>query len=41
LSRGANHGHALQRRIGLFVALQLESVDEMSLQTGFREIGRS
>jgi hypothetical protein len=36
---GANHGHALQRRTGPFLALQLESVDEMSLQTS--EIGRS
>jgi protein-tyrosine-phosphatase len=33
--------HALQRRIGLFLALPLESVDEMSLQTRLREIGRS
>jgi hypothetical protein len=38
---GANHGHALQPRIGLFLALQPESVDEMSLQTRLREIGRS
>lgn len=32
---------ALQRRIGLFLALPLESIDEMSLQTRLREIGRN
>lgn len=32
---------ALQRRIQLFLALPLESIDEMSLQTKLREIGRS
>ena len=31
--------HALQRRIGLFLALPLESIDELSLQTKLREIG--
>ena len=33
--------HALQRRIGLFLSLPLESIDEMSLQTKLREIGRT
>ena len=33
--------HALQRRIGLFLSLPLESIDEMSLQSKLREIGRS
>jgi len=32
---------ALQRRIGLFLALPLNSIDELSLQTRLREIGRS
>ena len=32
---------ALQRRIGLFLALPLESIDELSLQTRLREIGRT
>jgi arsenate reductase (thioredoxin) len=33
--------HALQRRIALFLSLPLESIDELSLQTRLREIGRS
>ena len=33
--------YALQRRIGLFLALPLESIDELSLQTQLREIGRT
>ena len=33
--------HALQRRIGLFLSLPLESIDELSLQTKLREIGRT
>lgn len=32
---------AMQRRIGLFLALPLESIDELSLQTQLREIGRA
>ncbi len=32
---------ALQRRIGLFLALPLESIDELSLQIRLREIGRT
>jgi arsenate reductase (thioredoxin) len=32
---------ALQRRIGLFLALPLESIDELSLQAKLREIGRT
>ena len=32
--------HALQRRVGLFVSLPMESIDELSLQTRLREIGR-
>jgi protein-tyrosine-phosphatase len=36
-----NAFYALQRRIGLFLALPLESIDEMSLQTRLREIGRT
>ena len=32
---------ALQRRIGLFLALPLESIDELSLQTRLRAIGRT
>lgn len=31
----------LQRRISLFLALPLESIDELSLQTKLREIGRT
>jgi protein-tyrosine-phosphatase len=31
---------ALQRRIGLFLALPIVSIDELSLQTRLREIGR-
>jgi len=33
--------YALQRRIGLFLALPLDSIDELSLQTQLREIGRT
>jgi protein-tyrosine-phosphatase len=33
--------HALQRRIQLFLALPLESIDELSLQTRLREIGQT
>lgn len=33
--------HALRRRIGLFLSLPLESIDEMSLQSKLREIGRT
>jgi protein-tyrosine-phosphatase len=36
-----NAYHALQRRIGLFLSLPLESIDELSLRTRLREIGRS
>jgi protein-tyrosine-phosphatase len=32
--------YALQRRIQLFLSLPLDSIDEMSLQTKLREIGR-
>ncbi|MES2136919.1 MAG: arsenate reductase ArsC [Pseudomonadota bacterium] len=32
---------ALQRRIGLFLALPLESIDELSLQSQLREIGKT
>jgi protein-tyrosine-phosphatase len=32
---------ALQRRIGLFLALPLESIDEMTLANRLREIGRA
>ena len=32
--------HALQRRIGLFLSLPIESIDQLSLQTRLREIGR-
>ena len=32
--------YALQRRIGLFLCLPLESIDAMSLQSKLREIGR-
>ena len=31
--------YALQRRIGLFLSLPLDSIDELSLQTKLREIG--
>ena len=33
--------YALQRRVGLFLALPLESIDELSLRTRLREIGRT
>lgn len=33
--------HALKRRIALFLALPMESIDELSLQTKLREIGRT
>ena len=33
--------YALQRRIGLFLALPLESIDELSLERELREIGRT
>lgn len=33
--------YALQRRIGLFLSLPLESIDELSLQTRLREIGQA
>jgi protein-tyrosine-phosphatase len=33
--------YSLQRRISLFLALPLESIDELSLQTKLREIGRT
>lgn len=33
--------HAVRRRIGLFLSLPLESIDEMSLQSKLREIGRT
>jgi len=33
--------HALQRRIGLFLSLPFESINEMSLQSKLREIGRT
>ena len=36
-----NAYHFLHRRIGLFLALPLESIDELSLQTRLREIGRT
>jgi protein-tyrosine-phosphatase len=36
-----NAFYALQRRIGLFLALPLETIDELSLQTKLREIGRT
>jgi arsenate reductase len=35
-----NAFYALQRRIGLFLALPLESIDELSLQNRLRDIGR-
>ena len=36
-----NAYYALQRRIGLFLALPLQSIDELTLQTKLREIGRT
>lgn len=36
-----NAFYSLQRRIQLFLALPLESIDELSLQTKLREIGRT
>ena len=36
-----NAYHALQRRIQLFLALPLESIDGLSLQAKLREIGRN
>lgn len=33
--------YALQRRIGLFLALPLESIDELSLKSKLKEIGRT
>ena len=33
--------YALQRRIGLFLALPIDSIDELSLQAKLREIGRT
>ena len=33
--------YTLRRRIGLFLSLPLESIDEMSLRTRLREIGRT
>lgn len=36
-----NAFYALQRRIQLFLPLPLESIDELSLQTRLREIGRA
>lgn len=36
-----NAFYALQRRIGLFLALPFESIDELSLRTKLREIGRT
>ena len=36
-----NAFYSLQRRIGLFLALPLDSIDAMSLQTRLREIGRT
>jgi protein-tyrosine-phosphatase len=33
--------HALRRRIGLFLALPMESIDELSLQDRLTEIGRT
>src|SRR5918993_4215228 len=37
----SNAFYALQRRIQLFLALPLESIDELSLKTKLREIGRT
>ena len=36
-----NAYYSLQRRIGLFLSLPLQSIDQMSLQTKLREIGRT
>ena len=36
-----NAFYALQRRIGLFLALPLESIDELSLQSRLRDIGKT
>ena len=36
-----NAYHALQRRIGLFLALPLENIDEMTLTKRLREIGEA
>ena len=36
-----NAYYALQRRISLFLSLPFESIDELSLQTRLREIGRT
>jgi arsenate reductase (thioredoxin) len=36
-----NAFYSLQRRIGLFLSLPLDSIDELSLQTRLREIGRT
>jgi protein-tyrosine-phosphatase len=36
-----NAYHALQRRIGLFLALPLESIDELTLANRLREIGKT
>jgi arsenate reductase len=36
-----NAFYALQRRIGLLLSLPFESIDELSLQTRLREIGRN
>ena len=36
-----NAYYALQRRIGLFLSLPLDSIDELSLQAKLREIGRA
>ena len=36
-----NAFYALQRRIGLFLSLPLDSIDELSLRTKLREIGRT
>ena len=36
-----NAYHALKRRIGIFLCLPLESIDELSLQRRLREIGTS
>ena len=36
-----NAFYSLQRRIGLFLALPLESIDELSLQTRLRDIGKT
>jgi len=36
-----NAYHALKRRIGIFLCLPLESIDELSLQQRLREIGQT